>query len=179
MTLRYPHIFTVMLASTDQFNFYLILFVVTLYWIDFTNLVNVNMSNLIAKVIQWIPRILTSLPMTLRQTAHPTRHGSRQLMISTYFMEMSCRTLSFSVIWPSIGVSVPLISNMRSLVHHRMISRPLHPSSRDRSTSSPKGKSAIAMKFGQEIRTSRLLLTECFIDVVDAFNFFSRRYFVS
>jgi hypothetical protein len=36
--------------------------------------------------------------------------------------------------WPSIRMSVPLILKMRLLTSHRMIPRPLHPSSRDAST---------------------------------------------
>jgi hypothetical protein len=52
------------------------------------------MCNLIAQVFRRILRILTSLSMTLRLMANLTRRRSRQLMTSTYFREISCRTLS-------------------------------------------------------------------------------------
>jgi hypothetical protein len=86
--LRHSHIFTAMLASASQFKIYPFQFIVIFY------LIYLNMYNLLVQVFRRILRILISLPLTLRQMAHLNRRRSRRLMTSTYFMEISRRTLS-------------------------------------------------------------------------------------
>jgi hypothetical protein len=131
------------------------------------------MYNILVQVLWRILRILISLLLTLRLTTHLNRRRSRRLMTSTYFMEISCHTLSWWVRWPSIRVLAPPVPNMRLLTRHRTIylARPPEcPRHKHRPT---QGTSTLAVKFDQETHTVRLSLGEYFVGV-DIYIFYFR-----
>jgi hypothetical protein len=123
------------------------------------------MYNLLVQVFRRILRTSISLPMTVRWSAHLTRRRSRRLMGSTYFREISCRTLSWWVRWASIRVLEPSVSNMMLCARHRttlLVRPPEYPRRRHRRT---QDTSALTVKFGWETHIVCLSFGGCFVDV--------------
>jgi hypothetical protein len=128
------------------------------------------MYNLFVQVFRRILRTSISLSMAVRSAVHLTRRRSRRLMSSTYFREISCRTLSLWVRWVLIRMLGPLVPSMMLRTRHRMtllVCPPECPRHRHRQR---QNTSALAMKFGRETHTVRLSFGGCFVDV-DVFFF--------
>jgi hypothetical protein len=132
------------------------------------------MCNLLVQVFRRILRTLISLSMTVRLTAHLTRRRSRRLMNSTYFREISCRTLSWWVKWHSIRVRGPSVPNMRLLERCHTIPLVRPPECPRRKHRPTQDTSYLVVKSDQETHTTCLSLGGCFISV-DVFLF----YFIS
>jgi hypothetical protein len=128
------------------------------------------MCNLLVQVIRRILRTSISLPMTVLLTAHLTRRRSRRLMSTTYFREISCRTISWWVRWASIRVLGPLVSNMMLRARHHttlLVRQPECPRCRHRPM---QDTSTLAVKSGRETYTTCLSFEGCFVGV-DVFSF--------
>jgi hypothetical protein len=165
----HEHIFMMMLAFTCQFififNFICNYFTSNWFYFnnwckyiyfDYTDLPTRSEDINVSYNVPWVP--------------HLSRHRSQWLMILTYFIEMWSLTLSFSVRWPLTGVLVPLISNMRSPSHRRMISLVPSPKFQRLKHLLSKGPNILAVKFNQGTHTIRLWLGECLVGV-DVFYF--------
>jgi hypothetical protein len=134
------------------------------------------MCNLLVQVFRRILRTSISLSLTVRLMAHLTRRRSRRMMSSTYFREISCRTLSWWVRWASIRVLGPLVPNMILLARHRttlLVCPPECPRRRHRPT---RDTSTLTVKSGWETHISRLSLGGYFVGV-DIY-FFQRLLFI-
>jgi hypothetical protein len=136
------------------------------------------MSNLITHVFWRILRILTSLLMSLRWTAHLTKRRSRLPMSLSYFWEMSSHTLNLWVRWPSVWVSIPSVHNMRLLTSRRMILPTSPPEFQRPKHLLMQGTNALTVKHDQETHTINLSLGECSISINNLFFYLKSNLFL-
>jgi hypothetical protein len=123
------------------------------------------MCNLFVQVFWRILMTSISLPMTVRSVAHLSQHRSRWLMSSTYFMEISCHTLSSCIRWALIRVLRPCVPSTMLRARHRMTLLVCPPECPRRGHCRTQDTSALAVKFGRETHTICLSFRGCFVGV--------------